>query len=254
MTEEDGRDHSYEDFVISNAAFSFLVTSSAIKYLQTYMIALKICLGESSNNDIIDQNFLNIRAMTDLEFETLKTLKLSLFKFMAPHDYMPYGEFMENVDKEIKRVKSEEEINQIQINKTTTHIKGSISSVINKQEDERNNTRRLLHKILIHRANMTENVLDDLYQRLMNLYTTEDKPARNGKLIEIMMIIDEISELLSKNIDDITNYERIAIMPQSPIDNDCEIIDKDEKEDKNKKEVTKKKYTEQNNNCQPYIY
>jgi len=103
MTTENEEKYSYEDFIGSNAAFSFLASSFSTECLQAFSDGLDMVLETDTG---VDDIFINIRDMCCNEMETLKNVKLSLFKFMNPDDIKHYDDFMEGIDEKIKKMES----------------------------------------------------------------------------------------------------------------------------------------------------
>ena len=100
MKTEDKEKYGYEDFIGSNAAFSFLSSSFSIECLQTFVNNVdKLLINDGKN---IDDNFMIIRELSCNELKTLKNLKLALFKFMNTDDKEYYDKFVEDLEEKMK--------------------------------------------------------------------------------------------------------------------------------------------------------
>jgi len=101
MRTENDETYSFEDFIGSNAAFSFLSSSFSVECLQTFVVNMDTLLVDDMNT--LDDNFIVIRKMCCDELETLKNMKLALFKFMNSDDIEFYDKFMENMDTKLSK-------------------------------------------------------------------------------------------------------------------------------------------------------
>ena len=87
-----------------------------------------------------------------------------------------------------------------------------ISEYIDDKSSAIINTKKLLFKILLYRKNKVENLVETLQMVLVDFYTTDSMEIREIKSVEVMYLLNELTELLLKISDDVTQYERMVFI------------------------------------------
>ena len=70
---------------------------------------------------------------------------------------------------------------------------------------------RIVSSLLQFRAGRVKQMTGVLGSKIIALYASEDEAARCKLTLEITVIIDKISDLVAKNIDDVTRLENTAM-------------------------------------------
>ena len=87
-----------------------------------------------------------------------------------------------------------------------------ISTYIDDKSSAIVNTKKLLFKILVYRKNKVEKLVDTLQTALVDFYTTDVMEIREVKSVEVMQLLNDLTEILLKISDDVTQYERMVFI------------------------------------------